>query len=53
MELTVAIMFDHIKAGFSKWGIEGIEQKIKEIYGNHPDILEKYLGVYNTILKGE
>ena len=49
---TEEIMTEHLTKGFSVWGIEGTEDKIRELYASSPVILEKYLGVYNKLLKG-
>jgi len=46
-------MYHHLNQAFKKWGIEGTEQKLKEIYSQMPTLQEKYLKVYYKLLKGE
>ena len=41
----------HLKKAFLKYGIEGTEDKLKDIYKNMPVILEKYLTLYNKIVR--
>lgn len=50
--ITEETMITHLKEGFLVWGIEGTEEKIKELYSNSPVILEKYLGVYHKLVSG-
>lgn len=38
---------------FKRWGIEGTEQKIKEIYRNMPKIKDTMLREYYKLMKGE
>lgn len=51
--ITEEIMVTHLKEGFLVWGIEGTEDKIKELYSSSPVIREKYLGVYHKLIRGE
>ena len=41
----------HLKKAMMKYGIEGTEQKLKDIYKNMSIILEKYLILYNKIIR--
>jgi len=44
-------MIKHLKEAFSTYGIEGTEDKIKEIYCNMDTVREQYLAVYWELIK--
>ena len=41
----------HIKEAINKWGMEATEEKIKQIYKNHPKIQEIMSEEYRRLLK--
>lgn len=43
---------DSLRQAFNHFGIEGTEDKIKELYGNNVEALDFLLEVYNEMLKG-
>ena len=53
MEFLDIIMKNNLQIFFRQYGIEGTEQKLKEVYANCSNIKDKYLEIYNQILKGE
>lgn len=46
-------MLYHMNRAFNEYGIEGTEQKIKDLYKKMPIIKEKYLQIYKKLIKGE
>lgn len=44
--------YSHIKEAIKKYGLEGTEDKIKEIYSNNPKIREIMLKTLYAIWKG-
>ena len=45
-------MLSNLKEYFNRFGLEGTEQKIKEVYEYSAVIQKKYLDLYKLILKG-
>jgi len=43
----------HLNKAFKEYGIEGTEQKIKEIYATMPTIKERYLQIYSKVMHNE
>jgi flagellar basal body-associated protein FliL len=41
----------YLQRAFSYWGIEGTEQKIKEVYSKMPEIRNRFLKIYYNLFK--
>ncbi len=52
-EITKEKAIEHLKRAFAEWGVEGTEDKIKELYANTPAIRDYLLEMYYKLLKGE
>lgn len=50
IELTAR---QHIKDALNVYGIEGAEQKIKEVYGRSPKVEKYMLNLFRKMLRGE
>lgn len=48
--ITDILAYDNIKRAFEKYGIEGTEQKIKEVYANMPTIRDHMLKNYYAMI---
>ena len=50
-QITDVLAYYNIKRAFKKYGIEGTEQKIKEVYANMPTIRDHMLKNYCAIIE--
>lgn len=50
-ELVDILIADALKSCINKYGVEGIEDKIKEIYSEVPYMRDKLLTIYQRIYK--
>ena len=50
--MVVNMALDGLCKSFKRYGIEGTEQKIRELYKNTPKLRDLYLGYYNRTIKG-
>lgn len=39
-------MLYHIERAVKNWGIEGTEEKLKELYNNRPQLKYQYLSIF-------
>ena len=44
------IIIDHIKAGFTKFGIEGTEDVFRRVYKECPAIMDRYQKLYDKLI---
>lgn len=51
--LVDILLWDSLKTAVARYGIEGTEQKINELYKLMPTIREKMLDMYNKMYKGK
>ena len=51
--LTYYMLAVDLKKAFKFYGIEGTEEKIKEVYSLMPELKAQYLEVYSYFLKGK
>lgn len=51
-ELVNALCQDALKRSFKIYGVEGTEQKIRELCSHNPTMLEVHLRNYEFLLKG-
>lgn len=52
-ELIELIILDNLKQAVKRYGIEGTEQKIQQLYVAVPKMQEKMLEVFNKYYKGK
>ena len=53
MDILIREMFkQNLRKSFQHFGIEGTEDKIKELWINHPEIIKQYLEVYRELITG-
>ena len=53
MDILIREMFkQNLRKSFQHFGIEGTEDKIKELWINHPEIIKQYLEVYREVITG-
>ena len=52
VELVDQLIADGLRSAFKTFGLEGTEDKIKEIYARSPKMLDRYISVYNRLIKG-
>jgi hypothetical protein len=49
-QATDDVIVEHIKAGFTKFGIEGTEDVFRRVYIKHPSIMERYQKLYDRLI---
>ena len=53
MDILIREMFkQNLYKSFKHFGIEDTEDKIKELWVNHPEIIKQYLEVYREVITG-
>ena len=53
IDITKEIAKDNLRIAFNMFGIEGTEEKIKELYENNTRVKDYFLSIFWEMVRGE